>query len=311
MRSLLVVLFLLASLDARAQSVPDKKAGDDKERCLVFRDEAEKFFDDITRMNIMVEVSEGKDRFMRDVKDAAAYRAALDRTAQLCHRLPDEAAACLRLYPNGSFAKYCGVAAKADELMKQGVKNLIAHHAQNGSANTVEAFAKDGWIDIDGVTTWSDYFTGAKTRKTLAPTVDPMLEQAKISADEAEKLWATLAASQAPLEAKARELAPTWPLEGTSCAGEGCAEAKKFVASQYGGGTIKRFLQSDQGWEMRKDNYRVPLSRKRTGYALVQVKGDPFCQLRAWSLTQNYAGGGRYSSKSELHLHYVRWQTCK
>jgi hypothetical protein len=299
---------------ARAQQASDDKAHREADQlCTAFHDDIDKRLDDLTRMNTMVELAEGREFFWQDAKEGDAYRAALDRTAQLCARLPGAAEACGRVDNHSTVTKYCVTAAKADQLMKQGPRNMVAYHAKNsGPSQTPEALAKDeGWIEMEGVSTWQEFFSGASRRKQLSKLIDPIVAQAKLSPEETESLWAPFAASYAQVEAKARELAPTWKLVGSACSGAGCAEAKKTVASWYTGATIKRFLQSEPGWTILTNDFGTPTSRERTGFALVQVKGDPFCQLRMWSLNQKYAGGGRYSSKSDVHLHYVRWQSCK
>ncbi len=51
--------------------------------------------------------------------------------------------------------------------------------------------------------------------------------------------------------------------------------------------------------------------REKYGYAMFQVKGDPMCQLREWTLSEQYAGGGRYTPASDVSLGPVRWQPCK
>lgn len=312
-----------AKSDARAR---ERKEREDDQRavqaaskvCDEFRAEIRKHADplgnDDTRMGVLTNLADGRNVFFQNVEEITPYKAAIDRTAALCQRMPTAAASCAKasnVVPLD--ARYCDTAAKGAELLKTGVKNLLAFHAKNsGPTQIIKDFDRyQGFVDVDGVVGWTAYFEGKRLKEMLMKRIAPLLTFVNMSPADGESLFASLAAEYAQLEAKARETAPTWDLPGAPCSGPGCAQAKKFVQQWYRGSAIKRFLHTSPGWKILTNDFGVPTYRERYGYALVQVKGEPFCQLRMWTYSEQHAGGGRYTPGRDVHLHSVRWQTCK
>ncbi|MEO8702154.1 MAG: hypothetical protein ABI867_19075 [Kofleriaceae bacterium] len=247
--------------------------------------------------------------------DGARHKAALVTLDGLCKKpaYTDVGKACeLASNVRPVDVDYCSLPARSSELMKLAVKNEVEHHIKHSGPTTAARFESDhGWVQIDGFISWKDYFTGKQVRELLKKRIAPMLVQAEMAATDADVLFDKLAASYAALEAKAKELGPTWDLPGDACAGAGCAQAKTFVSQWYSGAPIRRFTQTRPGWKILTNEAGIPTYRERYGYALVQVKGDPLCQLRMWTLSEQYAGGGRYTAARDVSLGFVRWQTCK
>jgi hypothetical protein len=304
-----------------------RKQRDDNQRevqaaakvCGEFREELRKngrdsISSDYQRLGALTEIADGHPVFWQNAEDGAKYKGTIERTQALCKRIPTAGASCKRASNvEPADARFCETAAKGIELMKMGVKNLIAHHVKHsGPTDVIKDFDRyKGYVDVDGVVSWKDYFSGAKTREVLSKRILPMLPQAELTEADADVLFAGLATEFAQLEEKAREAAPTWELPGAPCSGPGCAQAKKFFQQWYRGSAIKRFQHTQPGWKILTNGLGIPTYRERYGYALVQVKGDPFCQLRLWTYSEPYAGGGRYTAGRDVHLHSVRWQTCK
>jgi hypothetical protein len=243
-----------------------------------------------------------------DVEGGTRHKAALGTLDALCKK-PEHAdvdQACR------SELGLCTLPGRSAELMKRAVANVIAHHIKHTHPVTVDRFVHDkGWLQIDGFTSYTDYFTGKQTREQLKKRIAPMLVQAGLDDTAAAPLFDQLAADNAALEAKAKELAPTWDLPGDACSGAGCAQARGFVSQWYSGAPIRRFTQTQPGWKILTNDLGVPTYRERYGFALVQVKGEPLCQLRMWTLSEQHAGGGRYAAARDVSLGHVRWQTCK
>lgn len=311
----------LALAEANAETAARKKREDDKRAvevaanvCKEFRAELRKVPEDYEKMNLLTNLVDGHPVYWQSAEEGAKYKEALERTSALCKRMPTAGASCARasnVVPID--ARYCETATKGDELMKAGVKNLLAFHVKHsGPTQIIKDFDRfKGYVDVDGVISWNDYFTGAALKERLKKRVEPLLVQAGMSPSDGDALFSSLAAEYAQLEAKAREAAPTWDLPGSPCSGAGCAPAKKFLQQWYRGSSIKRFQQTQPGWKILTNELGVPTYRERYGYALVQVKGDPFCQLRLWTYSEQYAGGGKYTPARDVIMHSERWQTCK
>lgn len=282
--------------------------------CREFRDELRKNSEDYEKMALLTNLVDGHPVFWQSVEEGAKFKGAIERTSALCKRLPTAGASCKRASNVAPLdSRYCETAAKGIDLMKAGVMNLIMHQTKHtGPSNIIKDFDRfKGYLDVDGVTTWAAYFSGAALKQILTKQIAPLLAQANMSPADGDALMSALGAEYKQLEDKAREAAPTWELPGAPCSGPGCAQAKKFVGQWYRGSTIKRFQHTAPGWKILTNEFGVPTYRERYGFALVQVKGDPFCQLRMWTYSEQYAGGGRYTPGRDVHLHSVRWQTCK
>lgn len=316
----------LGPILSRAQSDQEnaqRKQRDDHQRAVEVASKVCREFRDALRagnnedygtMTRLTNLADGHDLFWQSVEEGAKYTGALERTTALCKRIPTASASCAlasNIVPLD--ARFCETATKGAELMKAGVKNLIAHHAKHsGPTRIIKDFDHNlGYVEVDGVIGWTAYFSGAALKERLMKQVGPLLAQANMAPSDGDTLFATLAAEYAQLEAKAREKASTWELPGAPCSGPGCAQAKKFLQQWYRGASIKRFQHTQPGWKILTNGLGVPTYRERYGYALVQVKGDPFCQLRLWTYSEQYAGGGRYTPGRDVTLHSVRWQTCK
>jgi hypothetical protein len=243
------------------------------------------------------------------VKDGERYKLALEKLATICKK-PEYASVSKDCNHKG--AEYCTLPGRSAELMKLSVMETINHHVKHLDITTVERFEKDkGWVQVDGVPSFKDYFSGKKHRDALTKLIAPMLTQAGMATTEADALFTMITTKYAELEAKARELAPKLDLPGPACAGAGCSQARTFFSQWYRGATIKRFLHTEPGWKILTNDFGVPTYRERYGYALVQVKGEALCQLRMWTYSEQHAGGGRYTAGRDVSLGYVRWQTCK
>ena len=66
-----------------------------------------------------------------------------------------------------------------------------------------------------------------------------------------------------------------------------------------------RVIKVSQGfgdWEIRKNNIGFPTHRIRDSVALGQMTGETFCRVYEVTSSQQYAGGGRYSSNTAVDL---------
>ena len=308
---------------SRALQVADaakrKQQADDQRAIEIARKVCDEFGAEVRKngdyesMGMLTNIAAGRDWFWQTLEEGEKYKGALARTSALCKRMPTAGASCTLVRNAALDPRFCETAANGEELMKTGVKNLIAFHAKNsGPTRILKDFDRfQGYVDVDGVIGWTAYFTGAALKERLMKQVAPLLAQANMSASDGDALFASIAAEYAQLEAKARETAPKWELPGSPCNGPGCAQAKKFVQQWYRGSSIKRFQHTSPGWKILTNDFGVPTYRERYGFALVQVKGEPFCQLRMWTYSEQYAGGGRYTAARDVQLHSVRWQSCK
>ena len=303
---------------AAAKAAADGAARDAGVRaCIAFRKEVDADPTDRERLDRVALISEGVVTHWQTVEEGAKHKASMVKAAALCAR-PDFAAidaACA--YLNNGIktheGRWCAASARADEVMKQNARGLAAWMAESlGPGRTAAQLAdQDGWVDIEGRVTWAAYFSGKKLREQLTARLKPVFEQAGITDISNLEVFAKLTAHYATLEAKVKELAPGWDLPGSACAGPACAAAKKTAAAWYPGAPVKALRQNQPGWKVVQNDLGIPTHRYKSGFVLLQVKGDPLCQLRSWTVSENHQGGGRYQAASGAQIGYVRWQPCR
>lgn len=279
-------------------------------QCRAFGDAIEPM--DRTRLDQLVDIADGHGIFWQTVEDGAAFKRVIGATAALCQRQNADDA-CRRASPGpAKRARYCATVAMGDELLKRGVKNLLAHHAKHsGPPRADQLAARDGWIQIEGDVKWNDFFSGAALYEQLRARYQPLFDQAGLGKVSPVEMFGSLSEQYAELEAKVRELAPSWPVPGKPCKGVGCGVAKAWFARAYRGAKLVQLREGRAGWKIVKNRLDLPTHRSKPGHALLQIPGEPLCQLRSWTITETYAGGGRYQASRDVVLGYVRWQACK
>ncbi|MBL8622202.1 MAG: hypothetical protein JNK64_12890 [Myxococcales bacterium] len=315
----------LVAAAAQAQAAADQAARAAAERdeatkaagiatCRAFRDEVNA--DPRTRQYLdrAARLDQGVPEFWQTVEDGAAHLAAMRLARTACARADIKTACDFMTYGRPSEeGAWCAAVVDPDRIMKIGARNLARWHADNlTTGRPAEKLAEyEGWIEVEGGVTWQSYFSGAKVRAVLEARLAPVLAQAGLSLADDAGTFAKLDAHYAALEAKVRELAPTWTVPGASCKGVACAAAKRGVMAWNAGANLKKVTQDAPSWKIAKNALDLPTHRWKSGYALIQVKGDPMCQLRQWTVSESYAGHGRYQAASEAQLGYVRWQACR
>lgn len=307
-----------ASVAAAKKSTDDAVAKETGiKACQAFRAELLADPSDRERLDRAAQIANGVDTYWQDVASGAKHKAAMAKAAALCARpaFADIGASCAYLTYGRTPEEpaWCAAAARADEIMKISARNLAAFHAKNlDIGRTADELAgHEGWIDVEGPTTWNDFFSGKTARDRIHARLAPVFEQAGLADVDSAEVFADMAAHYAHLADKVKELAPTWDVPGSNCGGVACAPAKKTIAAWYPGASIKKLRQSESGWTIVQNDLGIPTHRYKAGWVLLQVKGDPMCQLRSWTVTETRKGGSRYETATGAQIGYIRWQPCK
>lgn len=285
--------------------------------CVAFRHEVDADPTDRERLDRTVLILDGVDTFWQTVEDGARHRASMAKIAVLCGRpeLADIERACAVMSSGitTNEGRWCATAARSEEVMQRSAKNLAGSMAETlGPGRTAEQLAlEDGWVDVEGPVTWAGYFSGDKLRTLLNARLAPVFAQAGLTDVEHLEVFTRLTAHYAALAAKVQELAPRWDLPGTACAGVACAAARKTAAAWYPGAGVKAVRQNQAGWTVVQNDLGIPTHHYKSGFVLLQVKGDPLCQLRSWTVTEKHGGGGHYQAATGAAIGYVRWQPCR
>ncbi len=234
--------------------------------------------DDRNRLKVLAALARGNTQLRVTAKE---LEPTARKFAAICARseYADIGRAC-GVYLNVATSKegdWCAAVAQADTLLAA----ADAHRARQkrdaeqaeGSVESLKQ--RDGWVRREGATRWAQL--------NATPTLKRSVET----------------------------LAATWTLPGRPCAGPHCRVVKSSIDRLYGkqGKLLKVRHRAD--WKVVQNRLGIPTHRYRSGYVLVKVEGEPYCQLRSWTMRQAHQGGGRYAASRGARIGYVRWQACR
>lgn len=112
------------------------------------------------------------------------------------------------------------------------------------------------------------------------------------------------------LWAEIERLAPTFAFPKglpSEPALEAIARAK--IKAIHTGATVVKTAILYNHWSISKNDIGLPLSRYRTGVMLYKVPGSKYFLYREWTITEPYAGGGRYEKSDQVQFSGIRFQT--
>jgi hypothetical protein len=257
--------------------------------------------------------------FYQDVNEIEQSRQTIKRLKDICSKpeLSDIEHACLSLDPVNRpiEADYCKVPNHEVEILQQGAKNyavkLMGMTGASKPFDSADFKKKEGWVSLEGAVTWDSLSKSEKTSELLLKRVKPVFEAVGLNgADDIDALQKQNT-KNAQMEDAIRQSAADWKTPGESCNGEPCKLAKRTIQKYYPNGDVVEVRQKQENWVIvEKEIQKIPDYRYRSGWVLVRVPGDPFCQLRSWTVEEKYSGGGSYQAQDDARIGYVRWQNC-
>ncbi|MFQ5486302.1 MAG: hypothetical protein ACE5DO_13345, partial [Desulfobacterales bacterium] len=87
--------------------------------------------------------------------------------------------------------------------------------------------------------------------------------------------------------------------------------ARKQIQKMHPDAKVYKAYLSRASYKIIKNSLGIPLRQTMPGYVLFKLKEDPYCQLRSYTLTEQYEGGGKYRKAAGVRFGYVRFQKCK
>ncbi|HAN31845.1 MAG TPA: hypothetical protein DCQ06_09635 [Myxococcales bacterium] len=220
------------------------------------------------------------------------------------------------LYAKDDPINWCSYVPRGVELLSKQIEATAAKNAQlqaisNAGGDDVERLERnEGWFSTDGLGTWKDKFSlSDKYKADTIAQFKGLYAALGVKLDNTDVLFGSTLKSLKALEAQARRLAPKWGKPEGRGKHYGIKLGKKQIKRVFG--KVKFYSTGGtQGWTIKKNGLGVPLYRDQVGWAIFQVKGDPFCQARSFSLSETYAGGGRYKKARGVRFGSARWQRC-
>ncbi len=263
---------------------------------------------------------------LASVKSIDKHRAALTEVAGLCADPQfDEAFFARPCWFNergpaddlrrNSPKHWCDAAAQRDSLLRQAAINHAAKLNERADSQGVgpdDLQRREGWLTSEQFITYLDVTTVTpEQKKARLAKLGPVLEAAGVTDIAALPIWAADEARKAAFKVRLDQLAPTWDLPANAGSDYSVALAKKIIKKAHPKAKGLTAWLSRATWHIDKNAAGIPTQRTKPGYALFQLPGEPWCQLWSYTLSEGYAGGGKYQKAQGVNLHSVRWQRCK
>ncbi|MDH3241543.1 MAG: hypothetical protein OEO83_12855 [Alphaproteobacteria bacterium] len=246
------------------------------------------------------------------------HQQAAKRVTSVCNSIDRQALGSRCYFSIGGPEKFpqnwCEAAKNADNLIvAAAVNSAKAHIKIMGSAKvqTPESLMKrDGWLTYEGPVTFKEklYF-GPKAGGGSMKRIDALLAAAgvKVSKDE---LWGDQKKNVDALRKAVEQTAGKWKTPPEKLKNYSSALAKEGVINWHPNAKVHAAFISRKSWKIHKNALGIILRRTMPGYVLFKLKEDPLCQLRSYTLTEQYVGAGKFAKAAGVRLGYVRFQKC-
>lgn len=231
----------------------------------------------------------------------------------LCQRpySPDLASFYAKKDPNA----WCQVVARGNELLVAELDEYVGiegdeKHARVGGGGLERG---EGWMSDDLLKkTWTTAFTVNQNAKAAgAARVKTLYAAVGVKDADTSKLTAKREEGLAALKKEVERLAPTWERPRPGVGHYGVDLAKARVTSVFKGATVVAAGGDSGQWNVHRNVLNVPEYRDRFGWVLFQVPGEPYCQLRTFYISEDYAGGGMYTKDTSPSFSRLRFQGCR
>ncbi len=219
-------------------------------------------------------------------------------------------------------AAWCEAAGKAPELVKQAVLTFVKKDIERMSAAlipTPERFQSDeGYLTtppFEKAVTFKNLMFDDAFKGRLVERYKPLFESAGIAGVTDDALYAPYIKALDALRAVVEKTADTWKLPPPKSGMYAVDMAQKQIVKWYQEevkvvvAVKKAFMILDE-WTIEKNALGVPLRRYRSGFVVFQVPGEKYCQVRSFTATEEYTGGGNYQKASGVRFGFPRFQKC-
>lgn len=206
----------------------------------------------------------------------------------------------------------CAPAADPQQTLRDVATRLLELKIRHGSRQppTPESLRRSqGWIQEEQPIYYKTYFqVTADVKKAMESTIDEAFAAAGVAPPrDLSTIWAHKQAYLDALKTAVDATAGEWKLAQNACRGYACALAKKSIQKGYKGASIKGVYGRD--WRISKNNLDIPTHKYMDLWIVFQVRGEPYCQVRSATATEQYAGGGKYQKARGVRWGYARFQT--
>ena len=242
--------------------------------------------------------------YLSSPKAVNDMRALLERMGKVCQGISDPGQ-CSGRFEELKPSQICELTRHSTEIIQTGVLATLAG-ADNSRPITLEQLrGHDGWIETTQPFSFAKDLTFTpEARAALIKQYQPLFDAAGMTVPDKHPLWDRMQASKDTSRTAIETLAPTWPVPGKTCKGYWCAKAKKALKEFHPKAKLLKVLMDDTVHVTTSGGRAI--EAYLNGWLLYQLPGEKWCQLRAWTVTENSP-----SRAAGVPLYFVRIQKCK
>ncbi len=208
----------------------------------------------------------------------------------------------------------CAAARQGPELIRAAVLNHVRRGASSIGGSHVQSLQqfqeRNGWLTYEGPVRFKTHLLEGQA---IPPAVKENARELLASAGlegESDKVWGGQDKRLATLRAEVEKTAAGWPMPADQGSNYSSELAGKTIKNWHPDAKLHKAWLNRSSWKIHKNALGAILRRTLPGYVLFKLPDDPYCQLRSYTLTEQYAGGGNYEPASGVGIGYVRFQNC-
>ena len=254
-----------------------------------------------------------------DAEQVQHHQQVAQQVLSVCHSLDYPTLTSQACYyaiggPEKDPKNWCEAAKGANQLIAAAALGHAKRSIQVVGSSTIqtpEQFIKDeGWLHFEGPVTFKEkLFFGAHGRETQMNNTKTLLAAAGVK-DAETALWGEQKTMVDALRQEVEKTAGTWTTPEAKLQNYSSDLVKKQILTWHSNASVRQAFISRESWKIHKNALGVILRRTMPGYVLFQLPDDPFCQLRSYTLTEQYVGAGKFQKAKGVRLGYVRFQKC-
>ena len=225
--------------------------------------------------------------------------------------------------PIDDAGSWCAVANSARETFRKRITRPMASWETLAEAhydNADELNERDGWVSVEGPTTLAHTLSFERMMTVNLADFPPekqlaLFSELKIEPEDFPYYEYTKEFIE-ELQDAIQEGASDWGTLQRATGGPEADYGKNLAAAQITGkwhadAQIHDSWYSRGSWKIHKNNLGIILRRTLPGYVMYKLPDDPYCQVRSFTLTEQYTGNSSFQQAKGVRYGYVRFQDCE
>lgn len=216
---------------------------------------------------------------------------------------------------------WCAVAAETKDAFRNGILNPVHDNwemfAETRYPSEDELLSRDGWVDIEGPTTWAQVISFHRMRYSSAGLLEDgmaLYDQLGITEQDFpfyDGAMEYIEEMQEVIEENVADWDPVAQADnGEDFTGYGTALGSRLFTAWHEDAEVMDSWLGRGTWKIHRNALGVAEKRSLKGYVLFKLPEDPFCQLRSFTLVEQNIGGDSYQEAGGVSPGYVRFQSC-